>query len=489
MIVTRGQNNAWLQLFGAVAGTDVADVNSGGIRFNELLGRFDASIAGDPWNTLTTIFTHRKLRVDKETGDDALADEDLARPYLTIQAAIDYALSKPGSWVIDIGLGYYAEDVSIVSPLGDAFSIKLCGTGVHYTTIRSITVAQTTVANSSILEIENIDLGAQGAASPLNPLWIQSNVGALAVLLSHSQIAATTNAVDGIFADAAGGPGSLMVQMHDVRVFPLMGATGGRALAADKGSFLLMEGALESFGAAAVELTDASLELRFSDVWAHDANYHGVVLNGTAGLQGIFCGVEIGGGGGAKCVYSTSVNAMVVPVLMMLMDDSGAPGEIDAAAGFVMSAFPVTQPMGIHPVVTAGFLWRLVSAWHSSYDNTSTGLVATNVQDAIDEVASSALSRGALIDATGSPHFVPLGVGLVRVDVSLGPVTIMLQPNAAFGARTLVIKNEVGDAAVNPITLSPQGADTIEGVGAYIINLTSGAARIYGNQAGGYFVI
>jgi hypothetical protein len=66
------------------------------------------------------------------------------------------------------------------------------------------------------------------------------------------------------------------------------------------------------------------------------------------------------------------------------------------------------------------------------------------------------------ISNINSPYTVPAGTDIVGVDVTAGPVTVTLPPaNSVPSGKIIMVKNELGNAAVNNITIQRNGTDLI----------------------------
>lgn len=79
--------------------------------------------------------------------------------------------------------------------------------------------------------------------------------------------------------------------------------------------------------------------------------------------------------------------------------------------------------------------------------------------------------------AAVSPFTYPLATTLVGVTVL--PMTVNLLAGAGYGSNLLIVKDELGTAAVNNITITPAVGQTIEGAGTLVININRGVARLY----------
>jgi hypothetical protein len=68
----------------------------------------------------------------------------------------------------------------------------------------------------------------------------------------------------------------------------------------------------------------------------------------------------------------------------------------------------------------------------------------------------------AAISNINSPYTVPAGTDIIGVDVTAGPVTVTLPAaNSVPSGKILIVKNELGNAGTNAITISRNGTDLI----------------------------
>ena len=87
-----------------------------------------------------------------------------------------------------------------------------------------------------------------------------------------------------------------------------------------------------------------------------------------------------------------------------------------------------------------------------------------------------------------SPYLVQLTDTYLAVDTSGGSVTITLQASAARNNTPLTIKDITGNAAANPISLVPNGAETVDTLAPYPMDSNFLAISIIPKTGGGYFV-
>lgn len=113
-------------------------------------------------------------------------------------------------------------------------------------------------------------------------------------------------------------------------------------------------------------------------------------------------------------------------------------------------------------------------------------LTATNVQTAIEQVLSVANPTPTPIAVAASPYTVLATDRVLLVNTSGGPITINMLP-AALHPFTLEIKDDTGNAAANPITVVPNGAETIDGLSSYPMD-SNYTDTTFVPQSGGYYV-
>lgn len=122
----------------------------------------------------------------------------------------------------------------------------------------------------------------------------------------------------------------------------------------------------------------------------------------------------------------------------------------------------------------------------------TTGLVATNVQDAIDFVASSGGTSPPsitpkVVTFAMSPYTILTTDYLILVDTSGGAVTLQTGAAAARTNKEVTIKDSTGNALTNNISILRTGAETIDGLTTYPIASDFGAVTL-SPETGGYAV-
>lgn len=117
------------------------------------------------------------------------------------------------------------------------------------------------------------------------------------------------------------------------------------------------------------------------------------------------------------------------------------------------------------------------------------GVTQTNVQKALEQIASSpAAVNPTSVTAAGSPY-VPLSTDTVLyVDTTAGPVVINLRPAVQRLSVPLAIKDIGGAAFTNNITINPSGAETIDSLLAFPINSDFGGVVLNPRSGVGYTV-
>lgn len=118
-------------------------------------------------------------------------------------------------------------------------------------------------------------------------------------------------------------------------------------------------------------------------------------------------------------------------------------------------------------------------------------IIATNVQNAIEQAANAGLTPVGTIVTVGMSPYTPLPTDtLLLVNTSAGAITIQM-PLAATRTRDLEVKDATGNAVANPITVLPTAPETIDGLtvgaGGYPLDSAYAAAKI-GPKTAGYFV-
>ncbi len=79
--------------------------------------------------------------------------------------------------------------------------------------------------------------------------------------------------------------------------------------------------------------------------------------------------------------------------------------------------------------------------------------------------------------AAVSAYAVPLAASLVAVTAL--PMTLNFAAGAGYGSKIITVKDELGTAGANNITLQSLVGENFEGSGTYVININRGVVRIY----------
>lgn len=173
--------------------------------------------------------------------------------------------------------------------------------------------------------------------------------------------------------------------------------------------------------------------------------YQAIDLSGTGTALSGQLGLGSGGTG-----YNAATVAALIKHLMPLTTK----GDIACYDGSVVQRMP------------AGLDGLLLAA-----DSTA----ATGLRYVAPATGSSFLRSVASV----SPFAVPLATSLVGVTTL--PMTVQLAAGAGYGSKVIIVKDEVGTAATDNITITPGGGQLIEGSVSYVININRGVARIYFN--------
>lgn len=115
-------------------------------------------------------------------------------------------------------------------------------------------------------------------------------------------------------------------------------------------------------------------------------------------------------------------------------------------------------------------------------------ITATNVQDAIEQVATQASPpiTPKTITFAQSPYVPLLTDSLLWVDTSGGAVTIQLPTGLARAGKRLEVKDITGNAQANPISLDAQAGETVDGLDPYLIDVKYDGVTLYPKTAGGW---
>ncbi len=141
------------------------------------------------------------------------------------------------------------------------------------------------------------------------------------------------------------------------------------------------------------------------------------------------------------------------------------------------------------PVIETDVRNTRESARRIRYERGGT-ITATNVQDAINQsVLQPHALTGTAVTAAQSPYTPNNNDSYLLIDTTAGAVTINLQASALRVGLPLGFKDVAGNASVNPISLVPNGAETVDGLAPYPIDSNYAAVQLGPKTAGGYYVL
>lgn len=116
-------------------------------------------------------------------------------------------------------------------------------------------------------------------------------------------------------------------------------------------------------------------------------------------------------------------------------------------------------------------------------------ITATNMQDAIDQgILTPKTVTPINITFAMSPYTPAPLESYLLVDTSGGAVTINLATAASRNGVPLTVKDGSGNAAANPITLVPNGAERVDGLAAYLLDSNYAAVQLVPRSGVGYAV-
>ena len=119
------------------------------------------------------------------------------------------------------------------------------------------------------------------------------------------------------------------------------------------------------------------------------------------------------------------------------------------------------------------------------YDNTTSALSATNVQAAIDEVATGSRIRNVTTVNVATYDLLITDYILHVTYTITGAVTSLTLPTAQTTAgRTIVIKDAGLTAGTNNITIDTEGSEKIDGANTLVINSNGSSISLYSDGIG-----
>lgn len=116
-------------------------------------------------------------------------------------------------------------------------------------------------------------------------------------------------------------------------------------------------------------------------------------------------------------------------------------------------------------------------------------ITATDMQGAIDQaILTPKTITLTPVTLAMSPYTPAALETYLLVDTSAGAVTINLPAAAARNGLPLTIKDGTGNAAANPISVVPNGAETIDGLAPYPIDSNFAAVQLVPKPGVGYAI-
>lgn len=189
--------------------------------------------------------------------------------------------------------------------------------------------------------------------------------------------------------------------------------------------------------------------------------------------------------------YEPGFRRELIPELRLGSYLRGLEVDIDAAGGGTPAAEDVTFD-NVASGLTATDVQAAIDevdaavpadASEVDYDNAVSGLAATDVQAAIDEVAAAASGGTAptIVVTDVATYAVQNGDDYVLSTRSLtGAQSIVLPAIADHLTKVLVIADRGRNATQNPITVTPDGAETINGQALFIITQDANSLTLVG---------
>lgn len=117
-------------------------------------------------------------------------------------------------------------------------------------------------------------------------------------------------------------------------------------------------------------------------------------------------------------------------------------------------------------------------------------ITATDVQTAIDQISGGGGGSTPInpTNVSATPYVVQPSDTLLYVDTTFSAITIQLPSEANRAGLPIGIKDIIGNAAANNITIMPFGAETIDGLSFITINAAYGGFILYPRAGVGYAV-
>jgi hypothetical protein len=394
-----------------------------------------------------------------KTGSDTLGDGSIVKPFLTIQKAIDTAAANCN---IFISPGVYTEDLTIPAI---AFALALIGESKNTTFITGVFTqslgGQVSVQNINFQNTANsififggvlnqsldvIDCNCILQAGSTTPLFSASNSNGSAVNLTDSNFQVN---------DSTGGS-KCIVQTGDAN-FNCFKVTVGIQ---DNNDNICLDfsgtggGWSHQFGAIGGQMVfSGGTSLNFSVMGVSTTSVPNLVTT-TAGF--VLCG---------NASFITSANPCVT--------GNGSFNYL-LAAKFGAGAFAATLNAGAGAIP-----FSMDGADNIMYNNTSSGLIATDVQQAIDELS---LLNGVAIPVNQAAHGFTLGQAVYQDSAGVWQLAIADINNPNFAAEGVVTNVTANDFIVVRGGRVVVPAHGLTPLGDYFYNDQTTAGALTGTQ-------
>ena len=323
--------------------------------------------------------------VDVARVDSYTETGSINKPFKTVAGAFSAAYASALRFhIISIAPGVYSEDATLTADPGDAYAV-VGGGREAVTTVRSITIDPQAGADSINIQLQHIRLGdSVGATQSGLIVGGGGGPGSTFIKCNETDIFSPINGINAMTILSTGGSGAISFQLETGEVGIYSGVTGAAAIDAARGSIW---GRFEvtSEGVDAVQLSgNATFTLNNSNIkCTGGGNLNCVSHSGSGGVT--LSNVALTPTGDGHGVTHSGIGQTVSMGNAIFIQGAGLGNIIDNPLGAAAIGIVSTE-IGSMPGVTAGATILLAPSAAVSYDPTTSGLVSTEVQGAIDEV-------------------------------------------------------------------------------------------------------